>query len=422
MKEALAKKNDGNEVVDDGDLPLDLELTGRVEVDDETLPYAEEDWDCPKKTEIDKGIQPDFPLTMETRQSKRGRDKKKYNTYDEDFVMDRIGLSDMMESLVRLEEVAVPRAIDLVNDMDPDWIDDRSEPEVEFEPEVEQTQDQELTNLRVLEWLHDLKTDPKETILTIQDVNKDGIKYVSHDNTEYNWVAPDGPLRVPQSNLDLLDFGRSTGTSMDIFVRGVGVGLTHTKNLVIKKLKSARETGELETEGKNAKKPPFGRIFESYFDLPSHFSNNIVITDSDFILTERTCAIAITADISFKTALAAEFKREYRNIEFLWKQRPGVGGIIALPPVASQIPGRSLCFLVTKATDRQHVGPESLVLALTRLRDFLVERGVTSLSLPVYDHNRGKLHRRELYALVHVMFSETDIKVNLHKKYYLSIC
>ena len=312
--------------------------------------------------------------------------------------------------------------IDLVNDMDQEWIDDRSEPEVEFEPEAEQTHEQELTNLRVLEWLHDLPTDPKETILTIQDVDKDGIKYISHDNTESNWVAPDGPLRVPQSNLDLLDFGRSTGTSMDIFVRGVGVGLTHTENLIIKKLKSARETGELETEGENAKKPPFGRIFESYFDLPNHYSNNIVITDSDFILPERTCAIAITADVSFKTALAADFKREYKNIEFLWKQRPGVGGMIALPPVASQIPGKYLCFLVTKATDRQHVDPKSLVLALTRLRDFLVERGVTSLSVPVYDPNRGKLHPRELYALIHVIFSETDIEVYLHKKYYLSIC
>ena len=128
-----------------------------------------------------------------------------------------------------LDEVAVPREIDLVNDMDRNWIDDRSEPEVEFEQEVDQTHDRELTNLRVLEWLHDLPTDPKETILTIQEVDKDGIKYVSHHNTESNWVAPDGPLRVPQSNLDLLDFGQSTGTSMDIFVRVVGVGLTHTK-------------------------------------------------------------------------------------------------------------------------------------------------------------------------------------------------
>ena len=163
--------------------------------------------------------------------------------------MDRIVVSDMMDSLVGLDELAVPEEIDLVNDMDQDWIDDRSEPEVEFGPEAEQTHEQELTNLRVLEWLHDLPTDPKETILTIQDVDKDGVNYVSHDNTGPLRVV--GPLRVPLSNLNLLDFERSTGTSMDILVRGVEVGLTHTKNLIIKKLKSARETGELETEGEN---------------------------------------------------------------------------------------------------------------------------------------------------------------------------
>ena len=192
----------------------------RVEVDDGTQPYAEEDWDCPEQTEIDKGVQRDLPFTMDTRQGKKGRNKKKYNPHGEDFVIDKIVLSGMMDSLVGLDEVAVPKEIDLVNDMDQDWIDDRSQPEVVFEPEAEQTH--ELTNLRVLEWLHDLPVDPKETILTIQDVDKDGIKYVSHDNTESNWVTPDGPLRVPQSNLDLLDFGQSTGTSMDIFDRGWG--------------------------------------------------------------------------------------------------------------------------------------------------------------------------------------------------------
>ena len=155
---------------------------------------------------------------METRQSKKVRNKKKYNPYREDFVIYRIVLSDMMESLVGLDEVAVPKEIDLVTDMDQDWIDDRSKPEVEFETDLEQTHEQELTNLRVLEWLHDLPADPKETTLTIHDVDKDGIRYVSHDNTESNWVAPDGPPRVAQSNLDLLDFGQSR-TSMDIFVR-----------------------------------------------------------------------------------------------------------------------------------------------------------------------------------------------------------
>ena len=122
-------------------------------MDDETLPYAEEDWDCPDQIE---GVQPGLFFTMETRRSKRGKSKKKYNPYGEDFVIDRIVLSDMMDSLVGLDEVVVPHKIDLVNDTEQDWVDDCFEPEVEFKPETEQMHEQELTNLRVLEWLHDL--------------------------------------------------------------------------------------------------------------------------------------------------------------------------------------------------------------------------------------------------------------------------
>ena len=58
-----------------------------------------------------------------------------------------------------------------------------------------------------------------------------------------------------------------------------------------------------------------GRIFESYFDLPKHYLNIIVVTDTEFILevlTEGTCAIAITADLSFKLASTADFTSETR--------------------------------------------------------------------------------------------------------------
>ena len=73
--------------------------------------------------------------------------------------------------------------------------------------------------------------------MTIQGVDQNSIKYISHDNTESTWVAPDGSLRVPESNLDLLNFGQSAGTLMDIVVRGVGFGLTHTENLMVENLK-----------------------------------------------------------------------------------------------------------------------------------------------------------------------------------------
>ena len=65
--------------------------------------------------------------------------------------------------------------------------------------------------------------------------------------------------------------------------------------------------------------------------------------------------------------------------------------------------------------------PENLVLSVTRLRDFLLEREVNELSLPVYDPNRGRLHPQELYALILLIISDTNIQVYLHKKYYLSI-
>ena len=57
---------------------------------------------------------------------------------------------------------------------------------------------------------------------------------------------------------------RSTGTSMDIFNRGIGVGLTHTEKLLIKKLRIARETSDLEAEiGEDPKKTDIGRVVGS---------------------------------------------------------------------------------------------------------------------------------------------------------------
>ena len=109
----------------------------------------------------------------------------------------------------------------------------------------------------------------------------------------------------------------------------------------------------------------FGRIFESYYNLPREHSRSIIITDSDCIITDRMCAIGITSDMSSRTALAAEFSREYKNIEFLGKQRAVIGIIAALRPAASQIPGKKIKFLGDEGAEKQHVDPEDLVLSQT---------------------------------------------------------
>ena len=125
--------------------------------------------------------------------------------------------------------------------------------------------------------------------------------------------------------------------------------------------------------------------------------------------------------MSFESRLEADFKREYQNVEFLFRQRPGLVGMAALPPSVSQVQGKYLCLLVTRINERNTLDPEHVMFALTRLRDFMVEREIMEVSMPVYDPNRGKLNPRELYCNPHVVFADTEITVHLHKKYYLSI-
>ena len=71
------EKNDGNEIVEEGtDTPLDLDPNEKIEAGDETLPYAEEDWQDPEQTEVPKNLEPDLPFTIQTRQ-KDGRDQER---------------------------------------------------------------------------------------------------------------------------------------------------------------------------------------------------------------------------------------------------------------------------------------------------------------------------------------------------------
>ena len=261
-------KNDGNEVVEEGSSPLlDLDPNEVIEADEETLPYAEEDWLYPEQMDVPKNLEPDLPFTIQTRQSDRTRLTKKYSLYGDDFVVDRIDLKNIVEELVGLEKITVSQDIDIVDDRDEEWIDDRSKPEVEFDDEQQQFYEKNLTNLRVLKWLNEMTSDPKEisvTIsVTIQDVDRESMKYIKTEKDDPSWAAQEGQLLIPASNLELISGMRSTGTSMDFFVRGEAVGLTHTKKLLIKKLRIAKETGDLEAEiGEDAKKPDIRRVVE----------------------------------------------------------------------------------------------------------------------------------------------------------------
>ena len=91
--------------------------------------------------------------------------------------------------------------------------------------------------------------------------------------------------------------------------------------------------------------------------------------------------------MNFETAVAARFRREYKQIEVLWKAKT------------------RKCFLVLRASERQHKCPEILVLTLTRLR----ERCEENLASDVRSE-KGRLHPREFYEQTHVIFSDANIQ------------
>ena len=124
--------------------------------------------------------------------------------------MDRIVLKKIVEELVGLEEIPVLQDIDIVDDHD----EDRSKPEIEFDDEQQQSYDQQsLTNLRVMEWLNEMTSDPKETSVTIQDIDRESMKYIKTKKGDPSWAAQEGQINIPASNLNSISGMRSTGTS-----------------------------------------------------------------------------------------------------------------------------------------------------------------------------------------------------------------
>ena len=364
------EKNDGNEDVS-------MDENEKIEADSDAESFVEEDWNDPEQNEVPKWTEPNMPITAETRSGNRKWTGIRYNRYGDDFLIDKIQPDELGEELLSVGELVADDEWQIIKGSEHYPQEDYSTPEQETDLEQSEIERRENTNLRILEWMCDVQSKGDEE-QSIQQVDVSAEKHVKTKDPLFGWTATDRPLEIPPDNSDPAS---STGTLTNIFVRGVGVGLTHSENLIIKKLREVKETSGLELDEEEAE-PTIGRNFKTKFEIPNEYSENILITDSDFILSDRTSAICITADMNFKSRLKADFERDYQNVEFLFGQRPGLGGMAALPPSVSQVPGKYMCFLVTRINKRNTIDPEHVMLALTRLRDFMVERRIMEVSMP----------------------------------------
>ena len=65
--------------------------------------------------------------------------------------------------------------------------------------------------------------------------------------------------------------------------------------------------------------PRFDRAFKTSFEIRNDYSENILITDCDFILLNNRIVICITTDMSFKTRLRLTLKKKKAKTRF-WQQ------------------------------------------------------------------------------------------------------
>ena len=177
----------------------------------------------------------------------------------------------MGNELLSVGELVADDEWQIINDNEHYPKEDYSTPEQETDLEQSEIERRENTKLRILEWMRGVTSEEDEG-LSIKQVDVSAEQHVKTEDPLFGWTATDKPLEILPDNLDPAS---STGTSIKIFVRRVGLGLTHTKNVTIEKLREVRETNGLEL-GEEEAEPTIGRNFKTKFEIPNEYSEDIL--------------------------------------------------------------------------------------------------------------------------------------------------
>ena len=86
----------------------------------------------------------------------------RYNRYGDDFLIDKIKLDDLSRELTSVGELAADGEWQIINDNEHYPQEDYSTPERETDLEQSEIERRENTNLRILEWMSDVKNASEE--------------------------------------------------------------------------------------------------------------------------------------------------------------------------------------------------------------------------------------------------------------------
>ena len=98
-------------------------------------------------------------MTKETTRGGRKKTGMRYNRYGDDFLVDKIQPDEIGEKLVNVGELVANEEWQIINDNEHSLQADHAKPERELDLEQSEIERKENTNLRILEWIHNLEAD-----------------------------------------------------------------------------------------------------------------------------------------------------------------------------------------------------------------------------------------------------------------------
>ena len=141
---------------------------------------------------------------------------------------------------------------------------------------------------------------------------------------------------------------------------------------------------------------------------------------TDFLQTKGDIVLACPADLESSSAALRYVLRECGK-ERVFALRPRVGEILTIPDDINLAPAQTFHLLIVRGYQRSPLVADDFLRCMTKLVQLLIDRGSTEVHLPSLDQERPVYSLVNLYHALIDLFAESNIRVILHNRVYVSI-
>ena len=141
---------------------------------------------------------------------------------------------------------------------------------------------------------------------------------------------------------------------------------------------------------------------------------------TEFLQARGDIALASPADLETNSAAFRYILREYGK-ERVFFLRPQVGEVLTIPNQITGNSTRSIHLLIVRANQRAPRLTDDYLRCMARTIRCLLDKGSTMIHLLVLNPRRPAFSLINRYHTIMNLFADTDIRVVLHNRVYVSV-